>query len=111
MDKSTLKNKLTPLVHNYLDESYDDEFADKNTSKTVENIIEIMEELEKEIDNELTDRKRAFKQAHTLKHMLLYADLDDESDLAQELEDMLKHSENLDDINKLKSKLYLLIEN
>lgn len=79
------KAKLKKLVFNFFLEEYEDaEAADIQSEKISNKIIELVSTLQEITEN--SDTAETSRLAHTLKHLLLYADLDDVSDMCGELE-------------------------
>jgi hypothetical protein len=79
------KEKLQTLIYNYFFEQYEEETIAEEQAENLSNeILSLM----KDIDYSILKRDMGMltKASHTLKHLLLYADLDDVSDMCQELE-------------------------
>jgi len=77
-----VREKLEKLTYKFFLETYDDtDIAATQSKNTTDHILKLASQLEEKVTlQELSHT------AHTLKHLLLYADLDNVSDMCQELE-------------------------
>ncbi len=95
---------LKTRIYNYFLENYDDEELAKNKSISVaKEIITLVDLIDQNFN---LNNILLTKQIHTLKHLLLYADLDDISDLCQYLElnvrlGVLNHELKVEIISKI----------
>ena len=81
-----VRKKLEDLIYNYFMEEYENHKIAEQKSKSIsEEIIYLIASLNNQV--QLGEFEKLTKTVHTLKHLLLYADLDNISDMCQELED------------------------
>ena len=81
--------RLNEAIYNFFLENYENENMAIEKSESITNqILELFENINIKFDN--IYEENTAKQIHTLKHLLLYADLDDISDLCQELENDMR---------------------
>jgi len=81
--------RLNEAIYNFFLENYENENMAIEKSESITNqILELIENINIKFDNRYEENTA--KQIHTLKHLLLYADLDDVSDLCQELENDMR---------------------
>ena len=81
--------RLNEAIYNFFLENYENENMAIEKSESITNqILELIENINIKFDNRYEENTT--KQIHTLKHLLLYADLDDISDLCQELENDMR---------------------
>ena len=81
--------RLNEAIYNFFLENYENENMAIEKSESITNqILELIENINIKFDNRYEENTT--KQIHTLKHLLLYADLDDVSDLCQELENDMR---------------------
>ena len=86
-----VREKLEKLVYEYFINDFPDEVAKDKAKKTAVEIISLMQDIEHEIITK--DLQSLTRSVHTLKHLLLYADLDELSDMCQDLESDIRIGE------------------
>lgn len=87
-----VNEKLSHLIYNYFYTEYEDEdVATAQSENLSKEILSLMKDIDYNIERD--SLRMVSKAAHTLKHLLLYADLDDVIDLCQELEDKARNGE------------------
>lgn len=81
--------RLNEAIYNFFLENYENENMAIEKSESITNqILELIENINIKFDNRYEENTA--KQIHTLKHLLLYADLDEISDMCQELENDMR---------------------
>ena len=81
--------RLNEAIYNFFLENYENENMAIEKSESITNqILELFENINIKFDN--IYEENTAKQIHTLKHLLLYADLDEISDMCQELENDMR---------------------
>lgn len=81
--------RLNESIYNFFLENYENEnMAIEKSESITQQILELIKSINIKFDKK--NNEHTTKEIHTLKHLLLYADLDEISDMCQELENDMR---------------------